>query len=327
MLSRYSSLIAIAAAAIGAALLLGFTGVLQPHRPIEFCALVLAGILVSALAAQPAASEDRATMTPSFIVEFTSLLIFGAHATTLVAIAGALARGFGDSHRAHKYSRTILNVITVAAATQAAGFAHQSLGGTLGHFAWPLQAAPIAAAVLVYCLVKVLSAEVVRPLLARQKIDRSWPKAILLDSRVYVIGAGVAVVFAELIDHRMWEVLPVAVVPVGFALRTYNDYVNRLDDERRRSEVIESLEHGICVVDSRGRVMLWNDKLEHISGVSGERARGDSLVGSMPTLANTELPRAIAETFERPHGSNDSAGSSVARRRSADSAGQDPSEP
>jgi diguanylate cyclase (GGDEF)-like protein/PAS domain S-box-containing protein len=297
VLTRRSFLIAIAATAIGAGFLLGFMGVLQPHRPVEFCALILAGSLISAFAQAPA-SDDRATMPPSFIVELTSLLIFGAHAATLVAIAGALARGFADTHRPHAYLRTLMNVVTVAAATQAAGFVHQALGGTLGHFRWPLQAAPIAAAVLVYCIIKVLSADVLRPLLAKQSIDRAWWKAILVDSPIYVIGAGIAVGFVELIDHRVWEVLPVAAVPLWFAFRTYSDYAARLDAERRRSEVMESLEQGMCVVDSGGRVTLWNDTLEHISGASHEHALGDTLVSAIPALANTELPRAIGESLK-----------------------------
>ena len=96
----------------------------------------------------------------------------------------------------------------------------------------------------------------------------------------------------------MWELLPVAAVPLFFALRTYGDYMGRLDDAHRRSEVIDSLEQGMCVVDGSGRVMLWNDTLERIAGVSRERALGDSLVGAMPALANTELPRAIGETLK-----------------------------
>ena len=39
-------------------------------------------------------------MPPSFVIEFASLLMFGAHATLLVAIAGALARGFADTQNA-----------------------------------------------------------------------------------------------------------------------------------------------------------------------------------------------------------------------------------
>ena len=49
------------------------------------------------LAAQPSATEDRATMPPSFVIEFAALLIYGAHAALVVAIAGAIARGVAHS--------------------------------------------------------------------------------------------------------------------------------------------------------------------------------------------------------------------------------------
>lgn len=299
MLSRHSSLVAIGATALGAGFLLGYAGWLQPDRTVELCALILAGILIAAFAAHPAASDDRAMMPPSFVIELISLLIFGAHVTMLVAIAGALARGFADSQRPHKYLRTLMHVVTVAAAIQAAGLVHHALRGTLGgHFSWPFQVVPIAAAVVAYCIVKVLAAEVVRPLLAKQPVRRSWPERIILESPIYFIGAAVAVGVVELIDHRLFEALSVAAVPLYFALRTYGDYVSRLDDEQRRCEVIESLDQGMCVVDNGGRVTLWNDALERIVGASRGHALGDSLVGAMPALANTELPRAIAETLK-----------------------------
>ena len=37
-----------------------------------------------------------------------------------------------------------MNAAIVMAATQAAGLAHQALGGTMGHFVWPWQGVPIA---------------------------------------------------------------------------------------------------------------------------------------------------------------------------------------
>src|SRR5688572_13940039 len=118
--SRRSSLIGIAAAAMAGGFVLGLTGYVQPQRPVEFCALIFAGVMVSAFA--QAAAEDRAAMAPSFVVELATLLIFGVHAATLVAVAGVLGRAFADSQRTPDYRRTLLNVITAAAATQGAGF-------------------------------------------------------------------------------------------------------------------------------------------------------------------------------------------------------------
>jgi len=296
--SRLSYIAAIAAASIAIAWLLDYLGWLQPDRPIEFCGLILTGILISALAAQPSATEDRATMPPSFVIEFAALLIFGAHAALVVAIAGAITRGVAHAERAHQFRRTLMNLVTVAAATQAAGAAHHALGGTLSHFAWPMQIIPLAAALFAYIIVKVLSAEVARPLLTKQPVDRSWPARIIVDVPIYFTGAGISVGVVEIVDHRVWELLPVAAVPMYCALRIYSDYVDRLDAEERRREVIESLDQGMCVVDGGGRVTLWNDALERIAGVSRDRALGDTLVGAMPALGNMELPRVLADALK-----------------------------
>ena len=298
MLSRRLSLVVVATVAIGAGFLLGYLGWLEPDRPLEFCGLVLAGILLSVLPAQLSSAEDRATMPPSFVIEFTALLVFGPHPTMIVAIAGAMARGLSDAQRANQYGRMLMHVATVAAATQAAGFAHQALGGTLGHFRWPSQGVPIAAAIAAYCIVKVLAADVARPLITKQPVHPDWPKKILLDSPIYFTAVAIAVGLVEVIDHHMWELLPVVSVPLYFALRTYGDYVSRLDDEHRRREVIESFDQGMCVVNGNGRVTLWNDALERIAGVPRERALGESISRAVPAIGTTELPRAISEALK-----------------------------
>ena len=148
-----------------------------------------------------------------------------------------------------------------------------------------------------YCFVKSASAEIIVPLVTRQPINRSWPKSLLRGCPSYFIGASLAVGLVEVIDHRMWEVLPVAAVPLYFAYRAYCAHVNRLEEEHRRREVIESLDQGMSVVDSNGLVTLWNDALERILDCPRERALGRSLVGAVPALGKTDLPRAISEAL------------------------------
>ena len=194
----------------------------------------------------------------------------------------------------------------------------------MGHFVWPGQGVPIAAAVVAYCFVKSASAEIIVPLLTRQPVNRSWPSSILRGCPSYFIGASLAVGLVEVIDHRMWEVLPVAAVPLYFAYRAYCAHVNRLEEEHRRREVIESLDQGMSVVDSNGLVTLWNDALERILGCPRERALGRSLVGAVPALGKTELPRAITEALtSRTPRTLAHLGAAVRCGR-ADSAGQNP---
>jgi len=241
---------------------------------LEFSGLILAAILTSALAMPQSTTQDWATMPPSFVIDFTSLLLLGPHATMLVATAGTVTQGLTDSQGSHPPRRMLLNAATIMMATQAAGLAHRALGGTMGHFMWPGQGVPIAVAVVMYCFVKSASAEIIVPLFTRQPVNRSWPKSILQGCPSYFIGASVGVGLVEVIDHRMWEVLPVAVVPLYFVYRAYCAHLNRLEEEHRRREVIESLDQGMAVVDSCGLVTLWNDGLERMLGCPRERALG-----------------------------------------------------
>jgi diguanylate cyclase (GGDEF)-like protein/PAS domain S-box-containing protein len=297
--------VAFAALAIAAGVVLGFgVGVLLgfadwPHaqRTLEFSGLILAAILTSALAMPQSTTKDWATMPPSFVIDFTALLILGPNAGMLVAASGTITHSLTDSQRSGLLRRMFLNAATVMVATQAAGLVHRALGGTMGHFMWPGQGVPIAAAVVGYCFVKSASAEIIVPLLTKEPVDRSWPKGILEGCPSYFIGASLGVALVEVIDHRLWDVLPVAAIPLYFAYRAYCAHVTRLEEQHRRREVIDSLDQGMSVVDSNGLVTLWNDALERILDCPREQVLGRSLVGAMPVLGQTDLPRAIDEAL------------------------------
>src|SRR5258705_107608 len=117
-------------------------------------------------------------------------------------------------------------VVAVALVSVAAGV-------LLGLSGWPQPnrtfefAGLILAAVLAYCIVKSALVDIVVPFVLRQPIDRRWPKSILRGGPSYLIGASLAVGFVELIDHRMWEVFPVAAAPLYFAYRAYCAHVTR----------------------------------------------------------------------------------------------------
>ena len=269
----------------------------RPDWILEFSGLILAAILTSVFAKPRTSTRDWATMPPSFVIEFASLVLLGPNAALLVVFAGMVTPWRADPPRSHPLRRLLVNLATVTVATQAAGFGYRSLGGTTGGFTWPWQGVPIAAAVIAYCLVKSAAAEIILPLFARQPINRSWPQSMLRGCPSYLIGASLAVGLIEVVDHRTWEVLPVAAVPLYFVYQAYCAHVNRLEEEHRRLEVIESLDEGMSVVDGNGRVTLWNDVLERILGCPRERALGRSLADAAPALAKTDLPRSITDAL------------------------------
>ncbi len=70
-------------------------------------------------------------------------------------------------------------------------------GGTIGQFVWPWQACRSQPRLPRIAVVKSLSADVIAPLVARQPVDRSWPKSILRGGPNYFIGASLAVGLVE----------------------------------------------------------------------------------------------------------------------------------
>ncbi len=291
-----SRVLVFGAIAIGAGLLLGLAGWPQPHRTSEFGGLILAAILASSLP-MPKLATDWGTMPLSFVVDFTSLLLLGPNATLLVAAAGTGTRGLSEAQRPQQYFRMLMTAAIVMASTQAAGFAHQALGGTMGHFSWPWQGVPIGAALVAYCLVKSALAELVVPLCARQPVNRWWVNSLLQSGPSYFIGASLAVGLVEVVDRQVWEVLPVAIVPLFFAYRAYCGQLNQQEEAQRRREVIDALDQGMSVLDGHGVVTLWNDTLERILECPRHRALNHTVAAAVPALGKTELPKAIAEVL------------------------------
>jgi diguanylate cyclase (GGDEF)-like protein/PAS domain S-box-containing protein len=269
---------------------------LQLRQLLELCVLIVAAIII-AVATQQSAAPDRALRAPSFVIDFTALLLFGPYVTVLVASAGAITHELADPARIPAVRRTLMQVAAVIGATLAAGLAYGLLGGRPAVFTWPWQALPIAAAFMSYGLVRAASARIIVPLATGQPVERLWVERELHDTPSYVVGASLAAMLAALIHSRMWDVLVVAAVPLYFLFRAYCSYLTRLDADIRRREVVADLDEGMAVVGVDGRVTFWNDVLERLTGCSRERAFDSPLSLAVPALARTALPRAVDEAL------------------------------
>jgi len=228
-------------------------------------------------------AEDRGAMPPSFVVEFAALLALGPIGAAVVSVVAAA------------FKRRVPAAIAGLAATAAAIGAHQALGGTVGSFEWPFQALPIAGAVLAYCAVKIVATQVAIPLATRRHVNPGWLQAFVRECPAYLVAAPFAVVIVDLIGQRMWPALALAAVPVFFAFRAYADYLDHLEESHRRHEATD--DHGIAVLDTKGRVLLWSEAVAHFTGCQNGRAVGRPLMTAMPWLKDTALARDINETL------------------------------
>jgi diguanylate cyclase (GGDEF)-like protein/PAS domain S-box-containing protein len=293
-----SLLIAGGAAVLSAAWLPQAAGWAQPERAFQFAGLVLAAIVAAAPGHHRWTSKDRAIMPPSFVITFSSLLLFDRNVAMLVALAAAVTPAFLAPMRAAPWIPILVDAGISIAAIQLGGLTYESMGRLVGDIVWPWHAIPVAAAVVAYHVVQGALAEIVVPLLSRKPVSRTWPARALRGCPMYLVGASVAVLLVEVIERRLWAVLPVMAASLYFAYQVYADYVARLQEDLHRREVIDFLEQGMSVVDVDGHVTLWNDALERMVGCSRERALRRRLVDVVPALRGTEVPRSIDATLK-----------------------------
>src|SRR4051812_30034724 len=107
--SRRIALVAFAAAAVAAEIGLEFAGWHQSPATLEFAGVIVSAILISALAKHQSSAKDWAIMPPSFVIEFTALLLLGPNATMAVVVAGALTQTLFNAQKSHATRRTLLN--------------------------------------------------------------------------------------------------------------------------------------------------------------------------------------------------------------------------
>lgn len=260
----------------------------------EFLALVALSVVTSALKLPLPTIKNRTTMSASFVVDFTAMLVFGAHATMLVAAAGGVSQSLFGGIRRNPPHRTIFNAACFIVTIEATGFAFRLFGGSTGHFVWPDAVAPLVAAAMTYFLVNSGLIALVVSLSSRQPVTRVWQQNFLWSGPNYFIGALAGAAFATVIADELWAFLPLAAVPVYLTHRAYRVYAGRLADEHRHRQVIESLNEGMAVIDARGVVTLWNDSLERITRQDRSTVLNRPLAAVLSIRDDSELSTVIA---------------------------------
>jgi diguanylate cyclase (GGDEF)-like protein/PAS domain S-box-containing protein len=292
-LPRPAHLFTLSAAIFLSGLVLSWMGWPEAVRGIEFAVLMLAAVASSLPVVQPS-PRDWPALRLAFLIEYTSLAIFGPNPAMVVAVCGVLTRELCEPARRPVPWQRLRNAATVLIGVQAAGAAYLATGGVFGVFSWPWQALPVAAGVLAYGVVASAS-----PLIAfgpaALKAWRRWPRLFAQGCPTHIVGVSVAAALAELVTREAWAILVVAAAPLGLAWRVYADHTHRLERERRRSEAMDLLQEGVCAIDRAGIVTAWNDALERLLECPRDAAIGHSLTAAVPALAHTVVPRALEE--------------------------------
>jgi len=262
-------------------------------------AFTLASILAAVVDAHASRGVESAPMPLSSAVAFGALLFFSPGAMTFTATAAVLTQALVEPARAHAYRRTLLNAAALVVATQAAGLAYTVLGGEHGvSLAWPSSAAPIVAAIVAFAFVRSAWTDIIESAPSRPRGPRAWWRSARRACPQYLISAAAGTAAVELIVNHAWALAPIVGVPAFFVMREYIGSAGRADAETERRHSLESLEHGVALVDNAGRVTLWNDALAKMLDCPRERAVGRRLVDAAPILARTALAPSVDGALE-----------------------------
>src|SRR5437762_5032314 len=107
-----------------------------------FISLIVLSCLASALKVRLPLTRSASTMSVSYVVDFTALLLLGPEQTVFVAAASAVAQSTLNVRKGNPFYRTIFNIAAIGVTIEFAGPVVGWIGACAGHFGWPQIATP-----------------------------------------------------------------------------------------------------------------------------------------------------------------------------------------
>ena len=117
-----------------------------------FLSLIVLSCLASALKVRLPLTRSASTMSVSYVVDFTALLLLGPEQTVFVAAASAIAQSTLNVRKGNPHYRTIFNIAAIVLTIEFAGLVFGWSGGGAGNLGWPQIATPLLAAATAYYL-------------------------------------------------------------------------------------------------------------------------------------------------------------------------------
>jgi diguanylate cyclase (GGDEF)-like protein/putative nucleotidyltransferase with HDIG domain len=211
--------------------------------PLLFTVLLLLSALTSAFKVSLPLAKSGSTMSVSYAVDFTALILLGPHETMIISVASAWSQCTFRMKVKNPRYRTLFSMACLAITVQVSGWFFLWLGGVPGALAVtvPQIARPLVGAATAYFVCNTLLIAVAIGLSTRQSIFTVWNQIFLWSALSYFVGAAVAVA-AEwaLLGTGVWVAL-LLTAPLYLTYRTYKVYLGRIDDERRHVQEMADL--------------------------------------------------------------------------------------
>jgi diguanylate cyclase (GGDEF)-like protein/putative nucleotidyltransferase with HDIG domain len=278
------------------------------QQPYFFAALLVLSSVTSAFTVYLPLAKSGSTMSVSYAIDFTALILLGPHETMLVSVASAWSQCTFRMQVRNPAYRTLFSMACLAITVQAAGYVYLALGGqpgTLGHTAADV-VRPLLGAALAYFVGNTVLIAIAIGLSTNQPILTGWRQNFLWSAPSYFVGAAVALGAAWALENSgIWIAILLA-APLYLTYYTYKVYLGRIDDERRHvSEMadlhlatIEALALAIDAKDQTAhahirRVQVYAAGLARAFGMSESEIQGVKTAALLHDIGKLAVPEHI----------------------------------
>jgi len=213
----------------------------QVTQPTLFLSLIVLSCLASTLKIRLPLTRSASTMSVSYVVDFTALLLLGPEQTVFVAASSAIAQSTLNVRKENPFYRTLFNIAAIVLTIEFAGLVFGWSGGGAGDLSWPRIATPLFASATAYYLGNTTSVSIAVALTSRQPLLRVWNDNFLWTAPNYFVGAAVAAVSATIVDGANQWLLPILIPPVYLTFRSYKVYLGRIEAEQRHTKEVTEL--------------------------------------------------------------------------------------
>ena len=242
--------------------LLAYSAWAARHVPLRLLLLVIAAqVIVSPFKIRLPLTKGRATMSLTYAVDFVSLLLLGAPATLVGAMAGVWTQCRFNSLsgvRTPLY-QTVFSMAAVAVSVAATGVVSGVLGGTPGVLSFGFLTTGFVASVGVYFLVNTALVAGAIALGSRQSVVAVWRDSFLWAAPSYFLSGAAAVAAAVAIGRGSVWSIPMAIVPLVLTYWAYQRYLGRYATEQARALELSALHE--AAVDSLARARRSEEML------------------------------------------------------------------
>jgi signal transduction histidine kinase/ActR/RegA family two-component response regulator len=229
-----------------------------PHAhadPLLFTALLVSGALMSAWKVTlPIPVTNGSTLSVADAANVMSLLILGAPAAALIAMAGVLIQCTYRPRVPYPVHRTIFSMAVMAITMLATGWVFARLGGSGVPTAMvAVFAKPFIGAIVAYFLVNTLLVAAAIALSTDRSLIQIWNEDFLWSASSFMVaGATGALAAVIVVQGQQWEAV-LLIVPIYLTYRTYQAFIHRLDVEQRHTEQVQRLHEETVTALSQAR--------------------------------------------------------------------------